>query len=227
MYAIADPHFLHVKAIMHNNRPYKDGDEQTERLIENWNNKIASPNSYVYVIGDFAFCRGQYDKMEIILSRLKGRIKLIPGDHDKHNIIRFLKRNPKWARKVEVLMPIEKIKFHYQQIILCHYQMRVWPRSHYNSWLLHGHSHGMLNPVGKMHDAGVDYNNFTPLSIIEIFQIMEQKPDNFNLAKGYIEDKNHCDICEHCGKELFWRDSQVEGKSKINCIRCKKVIRHF
>jgi calcineurin-like phosphoesterase family protein len=40
--------------------------------------------------------------------------------------------------------------------------MRVWPRSHHNSWQLYGHSHGKLLPIGKQWDIGVDNNDFYP-----------------------------------------------------------------
>jgi calcineurin-like phosphoesterase family protein len=61
--------------------------------------------------------------------------------------------------------------------------MRVWPRSHYNSWHLFGHSHGKLEPVGKSWDVGVDKNNFIPLSLTQIEKIMEKRPDNPNFVK--------------------------------------------
>ena len=58
--------------------------------------------------------------------------------------------------------------------------MRVWPRSHYNSWMLYGHSHGMLDPIGKQHDVGVDNNEFYPVSLEQIREIMMGRPDNPN-----------------------------------------------
>jgi calcineurin-like phosphoesterase family protein len=61
--------------------------------------------------------------------------------------------------------------------------MRVWPRSHYNSWQLYGHSHGRLEPVGKQWDVGVDNNNFYPVSFDQLVEIMKNRPDNFNLVK--------------------------------------------
>ena len=52
-------------------------------------------------------------------------------------------------------------------IVVCHYAMRVWPRSHYNSWMLYGHSHGKLAPQRKQWDIGIDNNNFYPISLIK------------------------------------------------------------
>jgi calcineurin-like phosphoesterase family protein len=59
--------------------------------------------------------------------------------------------------------------------------MKVWAKSHYNSWQLFGHSHGKLEGVGKQMDIGVDTHNFYPYSLDEIRTIMKTKPDNSNL----------------------------------------------
>jgi len=58
--------------------------------------------------------------------------------------------------------------------------MRVWNKSHYNTWQLYGHSHGKLAPVGKQYDVGIDNNDFAPISIEDLAKIMKRKPNNFN-----------------------------------------------
>jgi calcineurin-like phosphoesterase family protein len=70
-----------------------------------------------------------------------------------------------------------------QYVVACHYAMRVWPRSHYNSYLCYGHSHGQLAPQGKQWDVGVDNNDFYPVSFQKLKVIMENQPDNFNLVR--------------------------------------------
>jgi len=67
-----------------------------------------------------------------------------------------------------------------QHIVVCHYAMRTWGKSHWNSWQLHGHSHGMLESIGKQYDVGVDCNDFYPVSFDKIKIIMESKQDNMN-----------------------------------------------
>ena len=58
--------------------------------------------------------------------------------------------------------------------------MRVWHKSHFNSWQLYGHSHGSLEPIGKQLDVGVDTNRFKPISFDQIKNLMNSKPNNFN-----------------------------------------------
>lgn len=82
-------------------------------------------------------------------------------------------------------------KFGKQMIILSHYAMRVWNKSHKGSIMLYGHSHGTLdemkpefaNPtwIGddyfvknyKTMDVGVDTNNLYPYHLDEILEKMK------------------------------------------------------
>jgi len=60
--------------------------------------------------------------------------------------------------------------------------MLVWDKSHFNSWQLFGHSHGMLSlaGLGKQFDVGVDNNDFYPVSFDQLLGIMKERPDNSN-----------------------------------------------
>jgi len=167
---IADTHFNHKNIIKYCNRPFGSVEEMNRALIKNWNN-VVGPNDTVYHLGDFGF--GDIERIRCLLN---GKIVLIIGSHDK-----AAKRLPHlWA---EPLTPLLEITVYKQHIVLCHYAMRVWPRSHYNSWHLYGHSHGWLPGVGKAFDVGVDRCNFRPLSFCEIKGIMDQLSDNFNRVK--------------------------------------------
>jgi len=157
-----------------------------ETLIINWNAKVR-PGDLIYVLGDFV-----WEGFGEIIPKLQGEIHLVPGGHDRR-LLQFLKKNPgvsnrDWQSRLiihpEILersFPIggadEKVR-----IVMCHYAMRVWPCSHYNSWHLFGHSHGRLPRQGKSFDVGVDAHNFFPLSLVDVSDIMKERPDNFNLV---------------------------------------------
>jgi len=51
---------------------------------------------------------------------------------------------------------------------------------------LFAHSHGRLEPVGKSWDIGVDNNGYYPVSMDELVEIMEKRPDNPNLVKKRV-----------------------------------------
>ena len=176
----SDQHFGHDRIREYCNRPFSSVGEMDSVMIGKWN-WVVSPKDIIYFLGDFCL-----DKQKIALSyfkRLNGRIYVVPGGHDR-----------KWIRPnlcytgpncvVRMLPPLHTVTLNKQVIVLCHYAMRVWDRSHYNSWNLHGHSHGGLLAAGKQLDVGVDNWEFYPVSLEQIKKVMEKRPDNFNLVKG-------------------------------------------
>jgi calcineurin-like phosphoesterase family protein len=142
-----------------------------ETIIANWNNKVGDKD-LTYLLGDFCFLKKREDILKI-RNRLKGNIVLVEGNHDG-NI--GSPGNFGFASKHKML----EVKIEGCHMTLCHFAMRVWPRSHYNAWHCYGHSHGCLPGEGKSMDVGVDCNNFTPVSFEEVKAIMEKKPHNFN-----------------------------------------------
>ena len=165
----ADTHFNHANIIRFCNRPFSDVLEMNETMIENWN-KVVKTKDTVYHLGDLGFGEFGY-----ILDRLNGKIVLIRGSHDKDALV--------YHDRLDCFSNLREIYIEGQPIILCHYCMRVWSKSHYNSWHLYGHSHGNLAPQGKSWDVGVDSNEFIPISFTQIKKIMDKRPDNFNLIR--------------------------------------------
>jgi calcineurin-like phosphoesterase family protein len=165
----ADTHFNHPEIIRHCGRPFLSIQEMNETIIKNWNLKVG-PKDLVYHLGDFCF--GNRKDHLNYLSRLNGRVILILGNHDSVGD----PKNYGFSEKHKML----EVKIEKQHITLCHYAMRVWAKSHYDAWMLYGHSHNCLPPEGKTWDVGVDANDFTPLSFEEIKKIMEARPSNLN-----------------------------------------------
>jgi len=148
-------------------------------MIGRWN-WLVKPKDIVYHVGDF--CLGNQETSFSYFKRLSGQIYVVPGGHDK----RWIRPNLSYTGPnciVRILPPLYTIILDKQVIVLCHYAMRVWDRSHFNSWNLHGHSHGGLPSVGKQLDVGVDCWDFYPVSLEKVKMVMEDKPDNFNLIK--------------------------------------------
>jgi len=169
-----DEHYDHFNAIKQNNRPFTTSDEMNHTLITN-HNSVITDNDIVYHVGDFTLKRGKggCSFAAHIIEQLNGEHIFVRGSHDY------------WAKKLNLPYMIEvMVGDHF--VVLCHYAGRTWPRSHYNSWNIHGHSHGGLDPIGKQYDAGVDNNNLFPISDDAVKEIMDMSPNNFN----YIpEDK--------------------------------------
>ena len=181
---IADTHFNHEKIIKYCRRPFKNAFEMNEVLITNWNSKVKD-GDIVYHLGDF----GGGDLREVF-DRLNGKLYYIPSQEYTHE--RAVTAYRHCFAQVSPLMNISVKKAYGVSITLCHYCMRKWPKEHYNHWHIFGHSHGKLEPIGKSHDAGVDNNDYYPLSLEEIAKIMEGRPDNPGyafLARRQIEEK--------------------------------------
>jgi calcineurin-like phosphoesterase family protein len=168
-YFIADEHFGHFNAIKYCGRPFATVDEMDEAIVDN-HNSVVSKNDTVIHVGDFTLINNTEEVYKKYISRLNGNHTFVMGSHDK------------WL-KPSVARDIWQSKINGQYIVACHYSMRVWPRSHYNSWLVYGHSHGKLTAEGKSWDVGVDCNNFFPVSFNQLKVIMDSRPDNFNLVR--------------------------------------------
>ena len=165
----ADTHFGHKNILLHCKRPFKDVEQMDRTLIRNWND-LVSVNDVVYHLGDFA-----WKNMKAYRSQLFGEIHLIKGSHDKDKGC--------LEKCFASVSDIKEITIEKDLVVLCHYAMRTWRASHYNSIQLYAHSHGRLKPEGKQWDVGVDNNNFRPISWEEVKRIMDKQPDNFNYSK--------------------------------------------
>ena len=74
---IADTHFGDKNIIKFENRPFRDVDEMNETMIKNWDETVEDEDT-VFVVGDFISSEYYFN----ILTKLKGHIKLIVGNHD-------------------------------------------------------------------------------------------------------------------------------------------------
>ena len=154
----ADQHFYHDNIIKYCNRPFNSLPEMHEEIIGNWNDCVTK-HDRVFVLGDFAFCNGvEQEKIEKLLKALRGQKFLIRGNHDRAPVTHA--RGWNWVKD------LDKISTHGQEIVLCHYAMRVWRNSYHGSWALYGHSHSTLpdDVTSLSTDVGVDRWRFKPVN---------------------------------------------------------------
>lgn len=162
----SDEHFFHKNILDYCKRPFSCLDEMHKTIIDNFNRTVQKDDITVHA-GDFSF--GNKKQTKEIIKQLNGSHIFLRGCHD-----RWLSQSAKY---------IYQKTFGEDLIVVCHYCMRTWKKSHYNSIHLHGHSHGRLKPIGKSMDIGVDNHYYYPFSIYEIKGIMANKPDNFNFVQ--------------------------------------------
>jgi len=180
----ADTHFGHVNVIRYNQRPFSSVDDMDESLIENWNQSV-SADDLMYHLGDFTLlgkkpAEDYFQRLNGKIHITPGghdqrwleKSNYISGSG--HPVVILAPRLGVEGRRpaggagpgrgcgVVILPPLLTIKIplpdsgQSQLIVLCHYSLRVWDRSHYGSWHLYGHSHGNLPPLENSLDVGVD-----------------------------------------------------------------------
>lgn len=178
IFITSDLHFGHSNIIKYCNRPFNDASHMNEVLIKNIND-LVQQNDKLYHLGDWAF--GGID----VASECRERIKCknvwnIIGNHDHYKNEEHQKRFDKLF--VENI-PYKEINAYSKKIVLCHYAMRVWNKSHRSSWMLFGHSHSEL-PDDKNSlsiDVGVDtfwekiHEKYTPYHIEQVRDIMVKR----------------------------------------------------
>lgn len=168
----SDTHFFHERIIKYCNRPFRTVTEMNERIREDWFRKV-KPEDKVYHLGDVGFA--PIDQLGGFLNTLPGKKYLVPGNHDNpQNLSKYFKLLPQCY---ELRVPDPEFRHGVRPIILCHYALRVWNKSHHGSWHLYGHSHGTLpdDPNSLSTDVGVDPNEFKLLSVDDLKRIFSRK----------------------------------------------------
>jgi calcineurin-like phosphoesterase family protein len=185
----ADHHFGHANILRFSRRPFPSLEAMNETLIERWN-QVVGPQDIVYHLGDMFLMPASEARK--IRERLNGRICLIRGNHDK--AAESLKSGFEWIKDLYELK-VEDVEAPggERRIVLCHYAMRVWNKSHHGSWHLYGHSHGSLadDPNSLSFDVGVDCHAYTPIGFDQVKQIMATKTFTPVDHHGRGQDETH------------------------------------
>lgn len=189
----SDTHFRHANIIKYCKRPFlweddlrDDGDwisetikrqrakEMTDCLVSRWNEKISKQDT-VYHLGDFTYGHDT-DALKLFGKLNFKYLRIIFGNHD--DAIRQL-QHTRYKEQACVFFngSFDEIKIYNQEIVLCHYALKVWNKSHHGAWHLYGHSHGTLpdDPYSLSMDVGVDTNDYYPYSFDDIKKVMSLK----------------------------------------------------
>ena len=172
----SDTHFGHANILRFSKRPFKDVEQMDAMLIKNWNSVVGYQDD-VYHLGDFSLTSAERSLR--ILEQLNGNKHLIKGNHEKSVLEKsFTREKFAWIKDYyELKVDDLDAKGNRQSIVLLHYAMKVWNKSHHGSWHLYGHSHGSLpDDINSLSfDVGVDSHNYFPISYDEVKRIMNKK----------------------------------------------------
>ena len=166
VYYIADTHFGHEKIIKKCARPFASVYEMNEALIAAWNERVGDEDT-IWILGDMFH---QCANPEAILWRLKGRKRLVLGNHDET-----------WTNRVDMELFFDSVDWIAEtqegdrELILCHYPMMAWKHKK-RAWMVHGHIHNdtdgdywhLIRDNPRLLNAGVDVNGYRPVTFEEM-----------------------------------------------------------
>ena len=172
IFVISDTHFFHENIIKYENRPFKNIDEMTNVMIHKWN-AIVGKNDEIYILGDFSF--GDVDETLNLLDLLNGRKYLIKGNHD------YCIKDSRVRNKFEWIKDYYVLKHKKMKFVMFHYPIQVWDCRHHGAYHLYGHIHSNTGNYSMEYDiqnsfnVGVDVNNFSPVLIDDIPNLLNKK----------------------------------------------------
>lgn len=182
-YYISDLHLGHSNALRFDARPFKTIEEQDEKIIENIN-KTVTPQDNIYFLGDFSW----YDphKTAELIKQIKCKNRyLIVGNHDR------------WCKSFECkklfqgIYDLKMINDENREIVLCHYPIAVWNKSHRGSYHLYGHVHRNIADNG-MSDNHTILNHPEMINAFNVgcmLDYMDYTPRTFDYLLSLNSDK--------------------------------------
>lgn len=165
VYFSSDWHLGHANIIKYDDRPFRSVEEMNEVIITNVTKRLNKGDS-LYFLGDFALTRSS-NEMEGWMKDLSytgANLYFIKGNHDKADTLKLYNRYGTYlGEQKKIKIPDLKAQDGIQEIVLNHYRMDVWDKSHHSAWHLHGHSHHSLpeRTDSRCIDVGIngkDYN---------------------------------------------------------------------
>ena len=157
---ISDTHFQHERILEYSPGPFQTVNDRDEALIENWNN-LVKPGDIVYHLGDVFF--GSKDSFKTLWPRLKGRKRLIVGNHDDVKFLssgNFFSKVYMWKVWHDKPLVFTHVPIHEDSI-----HERIIQAGGLN---VHGHTHLNGSPDGPYRSVCVELNDYKPVNLEEL-----------------------------------------------------------
>ena len=173
-YFSSDWHLGHGNVIKYDGRPFSNIEEMDTTIIANFSH--LTKDDHLFFLGDLSFYKNPKKALELIKD-LQCKLYWVIGNHDTH-----LLKDKELCERFEWILPMAEIYVEEetgpkQKIVLCHYAMRVWNKSHHRAYHLYGHSHHSLkdDENSLSFDVGCNGWNYKPVSYNVVKAIMSTK----------------------------------------------------
>jgi calcineurin-like phosphoesterase family protein len=204
IYYIADCHFFHgALNTKMDKRGFDSVEAMNEYMIKKWNDKVSNSDTVV-ILGDLSL--GTVDETNDLIHRLKGKLCLIAGNHDK-----YVEKNGFDRDRFLWIDNYREITDSQKKVICCHYPIPFYEgqyRKRHNgdpkAYMLYGHVHetrdevlmkkiiSMIRdtsyvPIGGEHESSIPCNmincfckrsDYTPLTLSEWIKLNANESDN-------------------------------------------------
>jgi len=159
-------YFGRQNALKMHNRNFKELEEMSDVLIQNWNDKVSDSDT-VYHLGNFAW---DPFSANIALQQLNGNILFLEGNRDK-----ALDETIKFHDKIDLLEDrILELPEH--NLLLCYYPLEHWNGKDEGVLHCHGYSH-LLFPhqvENNRMNVSVDCWNLSPINLDTIMDLIKE-----------------------------------------------------
>lgn len=160
IFIVSDTHFGHGNMLKFTDsttgariRPlWENVNEMDEYMIQKWNDTVRDED-IIYHLGDVYFGNGRE-----ILPRLRGRKRLILGNHDNgkdQNLHKYFEKILMWRMFPEFNCLLTHVPVHESSLFKVEYN-------------LHGHIHQQASPTPRHINCCVEVQDYTPKSIEEL-----------------------------------------------------------
>lgn len=166
IWVVSDTHFGHDNIIKYCNRPFTNAKEADQLMIDNWNS-VVKEGDIVYHLGDVYF--GESGRHA--LTKLKGRKRLILGNHDNgkdkllHNTFQKIMV---WRMFPELGLLLTHVPVHESSLERYYGATHAEVERFDNLVNVHGHIHDKPSPSPLHRNVSVEQTNYTPINIEEL-----------------------------------------------------------
>jgi len=186
----SDLHIGHENIIRYCNRPFADVPTMNEAIVERWNDTVSDDDEIV-VPGDVAL--GRIEDSLSYVARLRGRLHLVLGNHDRPFFAGGAKRDRWMARYFEagfatiqrtlevdlgdgLIVPVNHFPYAGDSHGDTDRYEDLSPVDD-GRWLIHGQVHDAFKVRGRQINVGIDVWDYRPVPVQTIRDIITGTPD--------------------------------------------------
>lgn len=178
----SDWHLGHTNSIKLGNRPFSTIEEMDKGIKATFFSKVHKGDN-IYFLGDMGFSIEATQLFLDEVNKHKLNFYWILGNHDKK--LQPCKRFIKQCKEITTSKVIKRDK---TKIYMSHYPHLTWEGSLSNSFHLYGHIHKNSFErteleelmLGKTLNVNLEFNNFKPWNLDDIFTYMKTRPSNWD-----------------------------------------------